>query len=382
MPWNGQTLQAVALYHAKELAARWRSQAASPLARWFLTFALALLAGIVLLGFAAAEAARQAELRRLGLDTILLEAPSVSPLPELGRLPPDHWAGPLQAQGELRFLQQLPDPAFTAWEEPMPVFVAAAPLLAKMLPPDAHRSSAPPEGLWLTRTLPPGRRLVLRRQGLPFPVITAEPSGAWDALGLANFALVALAPAEHGDARGRLDVLLFTPHSEASPAKIIAAIRDLYAANGEAPPTLHDPSPYRAAVAAFSRSQGQWRRGMLVLLAACVLLVFVSIGMLEEKQTRYTQALLRSLGVPGPALFVFSALENTVLANSALLAALAASRLGAPFVLSLAGAEISPVAGYSPEVILLLFGAVNCAVALSLVPLARALRRPVGLVLS
>ena len=141
---------AIGLYHWRELVLRWSARPASPLARWVLTFALSSAAGVLLLGFAAAEGARKAELRRLGLDTIVIQAPAESLLPERAPLPADHWAQPLESHGELLLLQQLAEPAFTPWGDPMPVFAATLSAAARL----GKGSAGAGDAIWLTRTSP------------------------------------------------------------------------------------------------------------------------------------------------------------------------------------------------------------------------------------
>ena len=369
---------AIARYQWAELLLRWRAQPASPLARWFLTFALAAAGAVLLLGFAAADSARQTELRRLGLDTIVVQAPSESVLPGSGFLPADHWAAPLEGQGELVLLQQLPAPAVTPWGEAVPVFAAPIAFVSRLAGPAGHRGA---DAVWVTRILPAGRRFALGRGSLSLAAITVAPSGSIQALGLDDCVLVAPEGDGGSDPRGRIDVVLFTPRAGQDAAGTVQSVRRLFAAGGGDPPVIRDPSPYRAAMESFARSQERWRRGLSLLLCLCVVLTFGSIGMLEEKQTRYTQALLRSLGVPGATLWCFSLLENALIANTALLSALGASRLAAQALLSLTGSSLALPSNPGGPVLLWLACAVNAGVLLSLVPLARALRRPVGVVL-
>jgi len=376
---------ALVRYQSRELAIRWRSQPASPLARWFLTFSLSAAAGVLLLGFAAAESARRAELRRLGLDTIVMQAPANSPLPDTGSLPPDHWAAPLAAHGDLLLMQQLPDPAFTPWGEPMPVFVAPFSKRghASYSAVDSTLRSMTPsaEAVWLTRTLPEGRTVRLTRGGLPLTAVTAAPTGDVEALGLDDLVVLPAASTGSADATGRLDVVLFDPASAANAGDTVRAVRRLFATEGVAAPALRDPSPYRAALDAFTRTQNRWRTGMALILCLCVVLAFGSIGMLEEKQTRYTQALLRSLGVSGGSLWSFALVENLILANTALLGALFASRFAARIILELAGAAQTGGLPGGGQPLLWLACAINTGVLLSLTPLAHSLRRQVGVVL-
>jgi hypothetical protein len=369
---------ALGRYQWTELVVRWRMQPASPLARGVLTFALCSAAAVLFLGFAAAESARKAELRRLGLDTLVVQASAGSSLPDTSALPPDHWAAPLQARGELIVLQQLPEPALNPWGDQLPVFEAPARTLNALAPGLWRHGGV--DALWLTRRLPYGHLIRVTRGSLRVTARTLPPSGSLQALGLDDCLL--LPATGSADARGRVDVVLFTPRSSEGAGDDAASVRRLFEADGATPPVIRDPSPYRMAFERFTRSQERWRRGMAILLCLCVVLTFASIAVLEEKQTRFAQALLRSLGVPGSVLWVFSLLENALLANLALLAALAASRAGASAVLFLTGSGAAPPGELGTSGVVWLACAVNAGVLVSLLPLARALRRPVGTVLA
>ena len=364
--------RAILRYLVRETLLRWRAQPASPLARWFLTFALTAAGAVFLAGFAAAEAAKQAEFSRWGLDTIVMRLPAKSPIPESGWLPADHWASPLRSWGDLLLLQQLPTPAFASWNRPVAVLAAPKAVIARLLPaaaPDA-------EAVFFTRLLPPGRRVRLTRDDLPVQSVTASPDGRWQALGLDNFVLV---PAgANAAAAGRMDLVLFTPAPPLSPEEAVRLLQDFSAAENISAPAIQDPSPLRKALGALSRAQLVWRSAMAAVLGACVLLMFASIGLLEERQTRFTQALLRSLGVRGSVLFLAAAAENLLLADTALAAGVAAAGAGARHILLLAGAAEPAGLFYGAESISYFAWAVNTGVLLSLLPLARSLSRPVG----
>lgn len=371
-----------------EVRTRWWTQPASPLARLALTFTLTGTAAIFLIGFTAAEQAQRRELQRLGFDTIVWRAPAAACLPEISPLPADHWARALVGRGELTALQQLPAPAMTAWGQGLPVLAAPLGVISARMaatPRDEasrpEAAGAPAEGLWFTRTLPPGRRVPVQFQGATLIALTAVPAGSWQALGLDEFLVVPAGDAGVASPAGRIDVVMFTPKDEAAAGTVGRDVRALAAAEGIDPPLTQDPLPVRRAAAAFARMQARWRGAMLLVLGGCVLLMFASLGMLEERQTRFTQALLRSLGVPARRLWLAAWVENALLANAAFLGAVAAAQIGAVRILALVGfTGIST--GFLPGAALIgLACAVNAGVLLSLFPLARALRRPVGLVL-
>ena len=369
---------AISRYLWTELGLRWRAQPASPLARLFLTFALTAAAGVFLAGFAAAEAARSVELRRLGLDTLVLRAPSVSVLPENAAWPADHWAAPLQSKGNLLLLQQLPVPAFAPWGQALPVLTAPLAEIGLLVSAIEAKTA---EVVWFSRTLTEGRRGRVLFQGAQFSAVTARPQGRWQALGLDEFVLVPAGVLAGQGVAGRLDVVLFTSADEDATSEIARQVQDLFVVERQEPPLIQDPAPMRRALAAFNRGQAQWRTVMVFSLGGCVLLMFASLGMLEERQTRFTQALLRSLGVSSGTLWTAALLENLLLANVALALALLASTAGAGGLLALAGTPGFAVMSSSLSANLWLASAVNAGVLLSLVPLLRALRLPIGAVL-
>lgn len=369
---------ALTRYLWAELRLRWRAQPASPLARLLLTFALTAAAGVFIAGFAAAEAARRAELGRLGLDTLVLRAPAAGALTAEAALPADHWANALRARGNLLLIQQLPAAGLAPWGQAVPVFVAPRAEIARQLPAEAARTA---EAVWFSRTLAPGRRITLTLDGGSFTAVTAPPLGRWQALGLNEGVIV---PADGSYGRGgvgRLDVVLFTPASEEAAVDAAREVEALFQAEHLEPPSIQDPGPVRRALAAFSHGQAQWRTLMVVSLGTCVLLMFMSLGMLEERQTRFTQALLRSLGVSSGILWVAALLENLMLANLALVLAFVATDAGAGILLTLAGSGPIAASPLSLNSFLGLACAVNGGVLLSLLPLWRALRLPVGAVL-
>ena len=365
-------------YQWTELRTRWQAQPASPLARLVLTFALAAAAAVFLAGFAAAEAARVRELQRLGFDTVVWRTPATSGLTGNAALPPDHWASALGGRGELTLLQQLPFAAVNPWGQPLPVLVAPLAVVADLVPKgEAGRT----EAVWFTRSLKAGRRISVKLGAIDVSVLTTEPRDRWQAVGLDEFLLVPPAYAPGAVATGRLDVVMFTPKDDATAAVVGREVQGLFRAEGSELVGTQDPLPMRLALAAFNRAQGQWLGAMMAALAGCVLLMYLAIGLLEERHTRFTQALLRSLGVPAGRLWMASWFENLLLANVGLTLAIMIADLLAGRLLGFAG--LNGVSGESlpRNAIIALACAVNVGVLLGLLPLVRALRRPVGVVL-
>jgi hypothetical protein len=373
-------------YLIKETALRWRTRPSSPLARGILTFTLAATAGGFLAGFSASADALRNQLARFGFDTLVVRTAGISaPTPSLSRLPSDHWALPLAAEGRLAVLQQIPQLATTAWGQPVTVFTAPWPVLAELLPAGAPLPAAIPEAIWLTRDWPAGRtaRFQMSDAGT-FSAVARPAEGPWHALLEGDALLVPAESLPATDGRGGMEVVLFTPQNPAALDGWVQAVRSLFSAETGPAPILQDPGPLRAALAALEHGQALWRTVVLALLGAGVVLVFAAIGILEHREVRFSQALLRSLGIRARLLWSASLGENLLLANTALASALIAVHFATDALLAhlpsfdgaTNGTHLSLQAG------LFLLGVVNVGVLTSLLPLARSLRRPIGAMLA
>lgn len=361
-------------YIAKETALRWRTRPSSPLARGVLTFTLAATAGGFLVGFAASADALRTQLARFGFDTLVVRSVGHEAAPATA----EHWAQPLAAAGTLAVLQQSPALATTAWGQPVTVFVAPWSVLTDLVPPGAPATASAPTAVWLTRGWPANRTTTFQlADGGIVSALSRAPEGPWHALLEGDALLVPpeLAPA---NPRGQMDVVLFTPRDAAALSGWVRAVRTLFSADGRPDPVIQDPGPLRGALATLEQGQQVWRSAVLGLLGLGVLLVFAAIGVLEQRETRFAQALLRSLGIRRRLLWLASLGENILLANAALAAALLAVHFGAGTLLAQISGGASVPARLPLSVALFLGAVVNAGVLASLVPLATALRQPIG----
>ncbi|CAM2895043.1 hypothetical protein [Rariglobus hedericola] len=361
------------LWH--ETLARWREQPSSPLVRLALTTTLSAAAAWFWLGSTAQETALARELERQGFDTAVIRASAMTSLPELSAaLPADHWAAGLSEFGETRLLQALPLSAARADRATMPTYLAPWTLLAKFV-------SSPNEALWLTTRLPPGQSQVVWISGQPVRAQTARPETLWSALGEDDTLIIppALVPPAT-TAAGRVDVVLFRPTQFGATEAPLATVRMIFAGNQLPPPFIQDPGPRLVAFARLQTLGQVWRLAVLALLGACVVLTFTAIGVLEERQTRYTQALLRSLGSSRLTIWGASLVENLLLANLALIAA-GLTLFAAPSALAVAGLRDLTTIALPFEAWLAITAIVNVGLFFSLIPLGCALRRPLGFVL-
>ncbi|NBV87530.1 MAG: hypothetical protein EBS01_14965, partial [Verrucomicrobia bacterium] len=282
-------------YLIKETALRWRTRPSSPLARAVLTFTLAATAGGFLVGFSASAKALRLQLARFGFETLAIRIigaeNATSPTTAIS---PDHWAAPLAPDGQVIILQQAPILPTTPWGHTATVFVTPWPVLAGL-----SRSVQSPPAILLTNDWPAGKTMPFTlRDGTEISAVALPAEGPWKTLIEGDALLI---PPEFVPApppKGAVEVVLFTPKNPENLESWVTAIKRHFAAENRPLPVLQDPSPLRKALAELERGQSLWRRAILGLLGTGVILIFTAIGILEQQEMRFAQALLRSLGIP------------------------------------------------------------------------------------
>lgn len=368
-------------YLFRETALRWKTRPSSPLARCLLTLTLCVTAAAFLAGLDASARALRMQLARQGMDTLSVRSFAPAGETAAGLSAAQHWSQPLAQEGVVHALTQLPGLAETDWGTLATVYVAPWVTLAQLREADSSAADDSP-AVWLTREWPEhrGARFTLGA-GTRLQAASRRPEGAWRLLGDGDALLLPaeLVPAEQW--RGVLDVVLFTPMDVDALGFWADAIRRMFRTDNAPPPAIQDPAPLRDALRRLEQGQGLWRWAILGLLGAGVLLVFGAIGVLEQREMRFAQALLRSLGVRPRLLWAAALGENLVLANAAFIGAIAGTgAYGTRLLQQLPAFEgIGPL---QPGGEYFLAAAVNAGVIVSLLPLARALHTPIGTQLS
>jgi hypothetical protein len=368
-------------YLLKEMLLRWKTRVSSPLARTVLTFTLSLTAAAFQAGLSASTTALRAQLERFGLDTLTIRSVQASdsgvPLPPAAA----HWSHPLAAHGDWHALVQIPGLLENDWGGWTPVYAARWTDLNLLHEPAAPAPAAA-EAVWLTRDWPAGRtgRFAFP-DGTPLTATSRAPLGPWRLLSDSDVVLVPpeLVPPEKW--RGTLDVVLFKPENAGSISAWAGAVRRFFQNENAPPPAIQNPGPLREALERLEQGQNLWRGAILCLLGGGVLLVFGAIGVLEQREMRFSQALLRSMGVRPGLLWAAAFCENMLLANGAfLLAVTGMHSFGTRLLRHVPAFEQTPALPAGGD--FFLHVSVNIGVLLSLVPLAKALKTPVGTTLS
>ncbi len=374
-----------AFYLWKDIWSRWLETPGAVLARLLVAVLLGALLLLTQTAFQLGERSLEARILRLGAQNLFVtEAVTGEP----GRRPPmGTLLAPLGERADLIALRQVPWVAQDEYGGEALVLVygpeslpALAPLLAGGRDRGVHL---------LAPRLPAGLPVSVDIAGADYPASTLAPP-AW----LRRFAAdraVALVPAELAADwlnAGYFETTLVITR-EAGPAvlrRLAAALRALLALEDRPTAQLQSPEALLDELDDLRALQTHAQTGAGLAAGFVVALVFGSIAVLEYRQNRYIVALLRSFGAPSALLLLRYAGEALVIAGAAVLLARTGLTLAHVPLFGAAGFErglldrtmIDPYAWETvwPAARWLLLGG-----ALSVVPIAAALRQPVGRIL-
>lgn len=358
-------------YLVRDSLMRWRGRISVPLARLAAAGSLSTAALLVLASFALGAATLQTRIAQFGLDSLVLRtplrrvsdpAPAFPTLADHGRmltLKLPYATAELDTGGHAALAVAEEDPlrelgAMEVRTDRLPVLITAS------LPPGMPlRASLGPWWIEARTAAPPAtlRPLTLNE------VLVARPG---------DFPMQAMLP---GTA-----LTLFVRSPAAPPLeKIAAALETVIAANAagrEAAPVIQSALPLLREMTALQATWLGYATLLAAVLAATIAVMFGSGAILEYEATAYTTALLRSFGVSRFTLWLQRYAEAALLANAggtlALAAGTAAARLALPQLEShvLAFPVLLPV-----------LAALNAGALAAALPVAAALRRPVGMIL-
>lgn len=375
----------IAFYLSKDIWSRWLEHPGAVLARLLVGVLLATLLLFAQAGFALAGRSLETRVARLGAGTLLVT--EVAGPDRAGRATLGELLAPLAGRAELVAFRQLPVPARDPLRGDLLVLaygrateVALAPTLAGLPPAGIH---------YVTADLPAGLPLEVELDGVARPVVTVAPPVWLARLPLFNPLLIL--PDETAAAWSRAGHLEFClvladPARPDQVAALAGAVRTLLLVERRDTAQLQSPENLLREIERLDltrrRAQAAAGLGGGLVLA----LVFGAIAGLEYRQNRYIVALLRSFGAPSVLVLLRYAAEAVLLLALAGVAAwLLAGGLHAR-VFGFAGFEpglldrsvLDPYgwSGVWLQLRWLLLGA-----ALSVAPVALALRQPVGRIL-
>jgi len=358
-------------YLARETWERWRGRVSVPLARVAAAASLSTAAILVLASFALAAAALQQRIAQFGLDALVVRtplrrvsdpAPAYPDLADLGRmltLKLPYAAVELDTGGRAALalagddtLRELAALGVNANRIPV--------LLSASLPPELPVQSS--LGPWSVETTTASLPAALRPLGLD-EILIARPG---------DFPMQSTLP-------GVAATLLVRAPAAPPLEAVTAALATVTQANpvaAHATPVVQTALPLLRELTALRQAWLRYAALLAAVLAAMIAVVFGASAILEYETTEFTTALLRSFGVGRLTLWLQRYAEAAVLANAGGVCGLAAAAIAARWALP----QLAPHVLAAP-VWLPVLGALNVGAIAAALPVATALRRPVGMVL-
>ncbi len=375
----------IAFYLSKDIWSRWLEHPGAVAARLLVGVLLAALLLLAHAGFTVAGRSLEARVARLGAGTLLLT--EVSGPDRADRAPLGDLLAALGSRAEILAFRQLPVPARDPLRGDCLVLaygrathVAIAPALA----------AAPAAALhYVTADLPPGLTIDVELDGVVRPATTLPPP-AWLAR-LPIFKPLLLIPEESATAwfrHGHLEfcLILADPNAPGQVRGLAEALRTLLVLERRDTAQLQSPETLLDEIDRLELTRRRTQAAAGLAGGIALALVFGAIAGLEYRQNRYIVALLRSFGAPRLLILLRYAAEAVLLLAIAGFAARALSTGLHSTLFGFAGFEpglldrdiLDPYAWRATwdQLRWLLGGA-----AFSTLPIALALRQPVGKIL-
>jgi len=377
----------IAFYLWKDIWSRWFETPGGVLSRLLVAFLLALLMLMLHAAFVLSARSIEEKINRLGVRTLLVTRTISGPEIEAGSLDLPQILAPLAAHGELLSLKQAGVAAEDEFGQTCSVAAFGDGLISALAPSLAGLGLR--DAYLVTDELPQAMPVRVEIDGVGMDAVTATPPAWLAALGSrGRVILVPEALAAPWLERGHLEMALYLGNADATaglPA-VSLAVRQLLRIEGVQNAQITSPEGLIAELDELRGAQRRWLGGFGVSGGLVVALVFGSIAVLEYRQNRYIVALLRSFGTPRTLLLGRYLLEALlIVAVAAVLARSAAMAAHAP-LFARAGIEpglldLGILDPYHWPAVWRELRWLGLGVILSILPIALALRTPVGRVL-
>ncbi len=374
----------ISFYLLKDIWKRWFETPGGVLSRLLVALLLSLLLLIIHASFTLSAASLQQKISQMGIRTILITHSMRDLEADRDLLP--RLLSPLSQKGTLLQLRQLTTTATDEFGKPLAAYAYADGMLPALNSASPKASSA--SSYLLSTQLPAGMLTPVQIDTVGETIAQVIPPPTWLArLGSSQTAvLIPEALAEPFLKRGFLELIAFLGSETIDLTAIEAQLRTLLRLEDLTGVQINSPSALLSQLDEIETTQQKWQSGFGFFGGLAVSLVFGSIAILEYRQNRYIIALLRSFGTPSLLLMMRYFIEAALLVTLAALGARAAAIYLHPQIFSTIGIEPSLLNRsfldpYSWDTTWQNLRWLALGALLSVLPIALALRIPVGKIL-
>ncbi|MDB6128136.1 MAG: hypothetical protein JWM35_2032 [Verrucomicrobia bacterium] len=359
------------VYLVRDSVRRWGGRGSVPTARLVVAAGLSSAAVLVLASFALGISALEARVAQFGLDSLVVRTPlrrALDPAPIFSEL---------SEHGRVLTLTLPYANVGLETGRQVPLALATDDSLIELARLGMRVNELP---LLVTSALPPGMPVRASLGPWSLEAKTTAPADALRPLGLNDLLIARAGDFPMQSMLPGTAVTLFIRAAAAPTLDRISSALGLMFANNPpvraGAPSVESALPLLREMAALQTTWRGYAALLATILATIVAVVFGSGAILEFEATAYTTALLRSFGVASVRIWIQRYVEAAILANAGfglgLLVAIVTARAALP--------QLEPHL-VANAVILPVLAGLNLGAIVAALPVALALRRPVGIVL-
>ena len=377
----------ISFYLLKDIWRRWFETPGGVMSRLLVATILGLLLLVIDAAFTLSAASIQEKISQMGVRTIVMTRVVDRDEAEADTTYLARLAAPLRSDGEVLRLMQTNRTGHDELGAQRTVHAYDSAMLESLLPalPEDPASKV----FVISGDFPSGMPTTVRIDQDPeIDAIFIQPPSWLSKIG-ANTTAILLPHEQFPDLarQGFFELIVFLGSDDSDIALLEENLRAMLSLENLANVRISSPKELLEQLDELQSSQRQWRGGFGVFGGLGVALVFGSISILEYRQNRFIIALLKSFGTPSTLLIARYLLESIVLVTiAAVLAREIAIQLH-PFIFQTIGMESdlldrSLIDPYSWSALWGQFGGLGMGAFLSVVPVAFAMRKEVGEILT
>ena len=375
----------IASYLLKDICKRWLETPGALLARLLIATLLSLLMLFLHGAFVIASHDLENRILRMGANNVYVILTRTSLNLGTGQPALDTLTAPLTAHGSVLNVRMAYSTGKTELGDDARILLYPDSALLEIdaLRPEGSNASA----LLATNALPPGLPLQVQADALLWQATTCPLPTKMQHL--ADGQALLLIPDSAGASLlefGWREICLFAADQSADVPLIVDGLEQLLRSEGFTAYNLLSARGWQEELSDLRTRQIQWQTGIALFCGALLITVFGSIAILEYRHNAYIAALIRSFGIPRSALVLRYLGEALLLVTLSGVLAHLLARVGHQSIFMLAGFDpawlhletLNPYGIYDNSLLLIALGV---SAAASTIPIALAMRKPVGQIL-
>lgn len=315
---------AVLQYLLRDSWSRWYEQPASPLARILVVWVLVSTSIVILLAFFIMEKEVQKRLTAIGGNVVLIQETITPSSLSIEKVPFADKLKTLSEYGPFYTFKKIFTQGLSEENQRLPIYIYENKDLGFIF--ENSRAFVPPDGrqhsFYFTNKYPEGTLIAYQFDQVWKEAVVLQPTIWSERLEPNGMLLTPAILSESLIENGYVSRTLCLIDHQEQLVNMVAAIKAfLKNESNHRGVRIDDPSNIFKESESLQSYQLLWRSTLSTIFGFVLCLVFLAIGWLEFRQSKYVGALLISMGTPQRYLRIRDLLENMILANFGVLIA-------------------------------------------------------------